>query len=460
MRIPHIVSVGAVSAALLLAALAATPLAAEEGFGFAAASDQAPAASGPARGASIGGRMDMSASAFLDDLDAVGDLAIGDLASARLEVSAAGSAADAFLALRLSRALFEDDPAAVIDEAHLRIYLGSTWFEAGLVKLAWGKADSQGPLDVVNPLDLSDLSVTDGMERKMARPMLRLNLGLGQSSRLEGVFVPSFEGLRVAATGAWAPARIATFDAMMDGLALGFGVPSLADVSYASLLSNPDLVAESASLASFQAGLRFTTSTGPVDWGLQYYYGFLPMPAIAITLAPVPSITMSYNRYHQAGADFAAVVAGFNLRAEIAANMTEDLEGDDPAVYNPALAFSLGFDRDLFAGINLNLQYAGSYRLFDDGVTSAYDVEYGTEAFSSTVTAVLMQGLFKDAIEWQLTALWELDDEDWLVMPSLSWNIGEASIGFAAGVFGGDEAGNLGQYSASNYMKLTATYRF
>jgi hypothetical protein len=65
--------------------------------------------------------------------------------------------------------------------------------------------------------------------------------------------------------------------------------------------------------------------------------------------------SLDYNHYHLIGADWAQVIAGFNLRAEVAAKLTSDLDDDDGSVYNPSLAWSLGFDRDLFAGISLTL---------------------------------------------------------------------------------------------------------
>jgi hypothetical protein len=93
-------------------------------------------------------------------------------------------------------------------------------------------------------------------------------------------------------------------------------------------------------------------------------------------------IAVDYNRYHQFGLDWAQVIAGFNLRAEAAANITDDLDrggrGDD-AVYNPAVLWSLGFDRDLFWSVNLNLQCNESIRLVNDEVLEnpPTDIEAG-----------------------------------------------------------------------------------
>jgi len=226
------------------------------------------------------------------------------------------------------------------------------------------------------------------------------------------------------------------------------------------LSTDSGLLSRLSRLESFQAGLRLTSSLAGVDLGIQYYYGFLPSPVVVITPGLPPTAAMDYNRYHQAGIDCAAVVAGFNLRAEAAANITADLAGDEPGVYNPALAFSAGFDRELFAGLSLNLQYAGNYRLKDGGVTSPLDVEYGKDAFSSTVTAVLMQSLLKDRLSWKLTGLYELGEEDWLVLPSLSYALGDASLEVSMGIFGGAAAGQLGQFADNSWIKVAAIYSF
>jgi hypothetical protein len=154
-----------------------------------------------------------------------------------------------------------------------------------------------------------------------------------------------------------------------------------------------------------QAGARFTTTLGSSDLGFQYYYGRLPQPAVAIGIDMTTyqiKAEFLYNPYHQVGVDYAQVIYGFNTRAEFAANITEDTDGDDGSVYNPSLAWSLGFDRDLFAGINLNLQVNETIRLKNDKTGSAdidfagmmtsdfnFDIEGGKDATSTRVTAAL-----------------------------------------------------------------------
>lgn len=429
----------------LLLALSLLPSgrASAQGFGFGDTEDsnQVPAAaSAPAL--AVSGALTAGGLFFPEDLEDSADTALQNACQARVDLTASGSAAQAVLRLKLTEGALDAGTAAdfldeAVDEAYLRLFLGSATVDAGYLKVAWGKADSQGPLDVLNPYDMTDLTVLDTLERKISQLMLHASVSLGGMSKLEAVFLPFFEGNAIALTGRWAPAAIGTL--------LGAGFTSFTE---------PD----TESLGYAQGGLRFTTTSGSVDWGLQYFYGYLPTPAF--NRATFPVATILYNRYHQIGADAAAVLAGFNLRAELAANLTEDLAGDDPFVYNPAIAFSLGADRDIAAGINANLQYAGTARLKDGGIGSALDIEYGTDAFSSTLTAVVYQRLFRDKFEWTLRALWGLQDRDCYLLPGLSWTEGDAELKLTAGIFAGDRSGDLGQYRNSSYLKLTLKYTF
>jgi hypothetical protein len=539
-------------AALFVLSLPFPALSAQEGFGFGAVPADAAAPSGAVK---AGGSIEFVGSAPIDALDDIGTVVPGDMARAAVSLDATGSGAEATLRLELSRALLAESPARIIDEAAVRIFSGPLALEGGLLKASWGKADSQGPLDVLNPRDNTDLAVTDEMERKMAVPMLKASLALGERSRLEAVVLPGFEPDRIAFDGPWMPKAIgkiktaaysriyrganptanngagdglyyyyyasagssayavaysaaysATYAPAYDAAyaqayaaALGAGAPAdqaavsamtaaasaagaaaaaqassaastasaqaataqaavieaqagaATDARLASLMAYPD----TDSLEHFQGGLRFTTTIAGADLGLQYFYGFLPTPAMDYS-----TYAVSFNRYHQAGADFATVLAGFNVRAEIAANLTRDLEGDDPAVYNPALAFSVGFDRGLFAGLNLNLQYAGTYRLLDEGITSSLDIEADADILSTQVTAVLSQSLFKDTLEWRATLLWGVEEGDYLVVPSLAIKVGDAAIELSAGIFGGESDGDLGQFEGSSYLKVGMKYRF
>jgi hypothetical protein len=210
-----------------------------------------------------------------------------------------------------------------------------------------------------------------------------------------------------------------------------------------------------------QAGLRFTTTiVGAVDIGAQYYYGRMTTPVVIMTAATPAVATLAYNPYHQIGFDYAQVIAGFNLRAEVAANITEDPAGDDGEVYNPSIAWSLGFDRDLFAGINLNLQCTETIRLFDGKIKSPQDIEAGRDITTTLITAALSKKFLRDELELKATAIWEAEAGACLIMPSLIWTKNDVAVELSAGIFAGSDEGLFGQFHDKSFVRAGVKYTF
>jgi hypothetical protein len=224
-----------------------------------------------------------------------------------------------------------------------------------------------------------------------------------------------------------------------------------------------------------QTGIRFTTTIGSADVGAQYYYGLLPRPTV--TLSGVenfwetfnPSITsnsitpvIKYNRFHQIGVDYAQILAGFNVRAEVAVNLTEDMSGDKGDVYNPFVSWSLGFDHGLPLGITMNLQGAGDIRLFHNKIRNnpALDTEAGITLSTSRVTFSFSKKFFKDELEVKLAGVWCPEYYDVLIMPGVVWNKGDITVNVSGGIFTGDERGDFGQYHKNSFIKAGLTYSF
>ncbi len=472
-----------VAAITALCSLSAMPLIADDGFGFDSAGDSGEAAVASPIGAKVGGSLSVGATRLLGSIDTESEIRaadFGNLVSGKIAIDATGSNADAHIGLGLSVPTDSTTSPFVVDEAYLRAYFGSLDLEGGLRKLTWGKADSQGPLDVINPLDLSDLTVTDQLDRKIARPMLHASYGIGDFTKIEGVFVPTFLGHKIATSGPWVPYQVKAMPGKIAEAGAEFVKTASASIPLPPGVNpvfswSQEALPSTSTLENWQGGARFTTTIASNDIGFQYYYGLLPRPAAAIqavTEMPsvanptvIPSLTLTvkpgYNRYHQIGADWAAVIAGFNARVELAANLTTDMAGDDPAVYNPAALWSLGFDRTLVADINLNLQGSGSVRLMQDGVSkSTFDIEHDSALTHTTITGVLSRKFLRDELELKCTGLWGIEDADWLVMPGVVWTKGDVSAELAAGFFGGSSDGELGEYADNTYVKLALTYSF
>ncbi|MDR1636791.1 MAG: hypothetical protein LBR93_05580 [Treponema sp.] len=491
------------------------PLGAQDfGFGFGEegeeSSEASQAGSAPPPAVHISGKVSAAFELYPNDFSSPETAKASDLGKlfrGDLNFGASASNAEAALNFRLSAASLWDigsrssndllyNTPRLIDEAYLRAFFGPAFspvtVEAGFRKLTWGRADSLGPLDVTNPLDYSDLTrITDTLDRKIARPMLHVSWTPRAFSKLEAVFMPAFQGHRyeLEETGRWYP-RVIGVDRrndMLTGLggALG-GLPPQMAVPLAGIMGKAagmsiELPA-TGGLEYAQAGLRFTTLLGGADLGAQYYYGNLFRPAFTIGGAgkllkaaaesPLDSdritaaagelgLHTAYNRYHQAGLDYAQVLAGFNVRAEFAAHITEDLGGDDGEVYNPSLAWSFGFDRDLL-GFTLNLQVNESIRLMDGQVNGnpALDTEAGMASTATTFTAQISRKFLRDKLELKFTHIWNIEAMDIYYIPSLTYTAGDLSTEISGGVFGGKRGGEFSQYREMGFVRTALTYSF
>ncbi|MDR2768190.1 MAG: hypothetical protein LBB82_07690 [Treponema sp.] len=392
----------------------------------------------------------------------------GNLLSGRINFSVRAGRGEAVVNLKLDT--IDTRQPLSIDEAFLRLGFSAVDTEIGLRKLTWGKADSAGPLDVVNPLDYSDLTdITDQLGRKIARPMVRVVYHLGDFTALEGVFIPVFRGHKLDLEGRWMPVELAGLNTIM---MLPLIKPHL---NFSGVFSSYEDFVENYNkgirrLDYAQGGLRFTTTLGSSDIGFQYFTGNFFRPALSVQLLDL-RIHSAFNRYHQFGADYARVIAGFNARAELALNLTEDMAGDDPKIENPSLLWSLGFDRDLVWGINLNLQGSGSVTLRHDKIKEdslldvalsggAMDCQSGKKMTSTRLTGVLSKKLLRDELEIKTTGMWGIEDRDFHVIPALVWTREALSLELSAGFFGGSREGELGFYRDNRYVKTRLTWKF
>jgi len=414
-------------------------------FGFGFGDDDTVGNTNSAVAVAVGGEVSASLLGYADDFsNGMDQTRLGNVFSGKLNFFAGPSFADGIVNLKLRPST---QPVS-IDEAYVRAFFGGLEVEGGLRKLTWGKADSFGPLDVINPLDYSELTdLSDSMSLKIARPLIHASYRVGSFSKIEGVFVPSFEPLRYATEGRWVPAQMTQLSQLQ-----AMGVPITQE--------------DTSTLDYMQAGARFTTTIGPADFGLQYYYGRLTRPAVTMSIAPpspVPTaINFAYNPYHQIGVDWAQVLFGFNARAELALNITGDLDGDDGSVYNPALLGALGFDRDLMWGINLNFQCNESIRLMDNkiGNNPLFDIEADTNMTSTQIIAALSKKFLRDELEARLAVLCGIEDGDFLFIPSLVWTKDAVSIELSCGIFGGSKDGQFGQYKDNSFVKAALKYSF
>ena len=441
---------------------------------------------GTAQDIAFSGSAGAGFTAYIEDFDSYEDMKaaeLGDIFFGTLNLRAAVPAAQAVMRFKI-KPVFDGVTSPIrIDEAYARAHYGDFSIEGGARKLTWGKADSMGPLDVINPLDYADLSaMTDIADIKIARPLLRASYNFAAFTKLEIVFVPWFRGHGFALDGRWTPSQMtelagfAREAAATQAAQFGVAIPPGMLAQFENLFAGhatPNLLApNTVTLEYAQTGIRFTTSIGQADVGAQYYFGRLPRPSYdrqemqnrlrsARPLESDKPIVL-YNYYHHAGLDYAQVLWGFNTRAEFAANITKDTGGDDPAVYNPHLAWSVGFDRGVFDWFDFNAQVTQIIRLLHDEIShnGNNDIEADSSSTSTRITFFLSRKLFRDALEIKFACIWGIEDSDCYLIPALEWTKGDVQILVAAGVFAGASNGELGQYNGNCYLKTSLTYSF
>lgn len=516
----------------------------------------------------VGGGLYTGFPIFFNDFKSIQDTRLGSLFWGTLHVKATAPVTEAYFGVSLNERtlglnlgddsiVFPAKPQipGFIDEAYAQLMIGPVVFGGGIKKITWGKADALSVLDIVNPQDLSNPSVSDITKMKRARPMLYLSSYLPYDMKIEAVFLPVFEGHYLPMGGRWKPAQLddqqalletpikeqlkknqhvanrlmwlmlpsgdsvtqSQIDTVLDGLPPGLLPASV--IAHLKTKITPDLLKQvkgggftdinaakaqiekeiQAALANLntampspntarlkyaQGGVRFTIPiAGTHDVGLQYYYGHLPLPAQSVDMSKlyidiqgnmpygnrplwlgnnsVLPFSIDYNVYHQIGIDYAAALGPANIRMEFAANITEDLKGDNPVIYNPHLAWNAGFDYTMPYGVSINILASEKIRLLHNKIgSSPYDIEKNTKITETRIMLMLSQRLMRDSFEWRLVGIMGVEDLDFVIMPSIQFQYGTVVFNLNAGIFGGKKKGQLGQYIKNSFLKLSVGYVF
>ena len=248
---------------------------------------------------------------------------------------------------------------AIVRPADLYVDFVTSRFDvrAGAARLVWGRLDEFQPTDVVNPLDLSRFLMEGRSEARLPVGLVRGRVFLPGSTILEAVVVPHF--------------RRGRFDQLdEDSSPFNLARPTLSAPQLSLVRDEPDW--------SPQGGLRVTSTTGRVDWGLSAYRGFKAFPIS--TLGPAKAgpyeegppegghyeIRESFPRFTMIGGDFETVRGPWGLRGEVAAFVEDELQSTRGlrGVPGHSLTAGIGVDRK-----------AGDYRIAANALWSATGVD-------------------------------------------------------------------------------------
>lgn len=284
----------------------------------------------------VGSHLRINLSGYVDGL--VADRT--NAGSVRLEVDATSTTRD-----------------VIVRPADLFVDIVTSRFDlrAGAARLVWGRLDEFQPTDVVNPIDLSRFLMEGRSEARLPVGLVRGRVFLPRSTTFEAVVVPVFRRGRFdQLEEKSSPFNLALADGTPESGALQ-GVPRVRDEPR----SGTD---------SLQGGIRLTTTTARVDWGISAYRGIRAFPISTLTALGSASFVIreSFPRFTMIGADFETVRGPWGVRGELASFVDDELQSTRAARGLPG--------RSVTAGVGVDRR-AGDYRIAANALWSRSGVD-------------------------------------------------------------------------------------
>lgn len=382
----------------------------------------------------------------------------------KINLKYANDAVSAEVKFALSKDILDEYHGDVVDELTLESYLGNFVVQAGKMKVVWGKGDKLHAIDNFNANDYTDFINDDYIDRRLAEPMVRVlynvpnDIGPFSSSRFEVVWTPFMTADRYASSGRWVPAQVKSLESELTTVVekkIGAAASSSA-LAAATMLSNSSSLADNLypdtnQLKYMQAGARFTTTTGSLDWGLSYYVG--RNKRASFDMSKIDNFVSTYLTTGDAddddkfidydflqvfGLEAAKTFGAYNFRAEAAYNLTKDTAGDDPAVQNNSVAWVAGFDRDLpISELNVNIQGQGKHILHHDKIDDnrEYDTEDGTFTNDIKIILNISDSWNHGKVKPEVSAVYGIQHYDLIVMPKITWYVSDGLEFSAKGMY-------------------------
>ena len=392
----------------------------------------------------------------------------------------------------LSKDVLDNYHEDVIDELTLESYLGNFVVQTGKMKVVWGKGDKLHAVDSFNANDYTDFLIPDYIDRRLAEPMVRVlynvpkDVGPFSSSRFEFVWTPFMTADRYASSGKWVPAQIKTLKNSLTTTAESIitTAASTSQLAAVKMLNNSSTLADNLypdtkQLKYMQAGARFTTTTGSLDWGVSYYAGrnkkasfdYSKINSFVSTYLTTGDADdddkfIDYDFLQVFGLEAAKTFGAYNFRLEGAYDLTKDTAGDDPTIQNNSIAWVAGFDRDLpLSELNVNVQGQGKYILNHDKINdnASLDTENGTYENDIKLVVNISDSWNHGKVKPEVSAVYGFQHFDLIVMPKLTWYVSDGLEFSAKGLYMASYKSDRTEFegwSNNGFVQLGAKYTF
>lgn len=444
----------------------------------------------------VNGEAQIDFRAYFDDEDEYGlpvdEWKTDTTPKGKINLKYSNSAVSAEAKFAFSKDVLENYREDVIDELTLESYLGNFVVQAGKMKVVWGKGDKLHAVDNFNANDYTDFIIPDYIDRRIAEPMIRVlynvpkDVGPFSSSRFELVWTPTMTADRYASGGKWVPAQVKKLESELTKVVENKieVVAATSPLAAATMLSNSSSLADNLypdtnQLKYMQAGARFTTTTGSLDWGLSYYVGRdkrasfdnLKIDSFVSTYLSNGSADdddkfIDYDFLQVFGLEAAKTFGAYNFRAEGAYNLTKDTAGDDPKVHNNSVGWVFGFDRDLpLSELNMNVQFQGKYILNHDKINDlgVLDTESGTFENDNKVVVNISDSWNHGKVKPEVSAVYGFQHYDLIVMPKITWYVSDGLEFCAKGMYMASYKSDKTEFEGwhnNGFVQLGAKYTF
>lgn len=340
--------------------------------------------------------------------------------------------------VRTPNALHSAATQGVLREGYVGFSSGAADFRIGKQIIAWGRADQLNPTDNLSPRD-NTLFIPEPDDQRQGAVAAKGTYN----------FPEKFSGL--AATAIWLP----RFRPNKQPIAPAAG-----------------FVFNESVPGGNQFALKLEQTGQAIDWSLSYFRGFDLNPDIA-ALPGALNLSLQHHRIRVLGADAAAVMGRYGLRAEAAYTWTDDAAGIDPFVKNPFFYGVVGADRTFFEYLNINLQYFmrqisgfSDPNITANPLTRAIAVQQGIfsnqqDKFQQGMSLRISDKWLNETLEAELAAVYNFTHRDYMLRPKLGYAFNDHWKGSAGAIlFRGNDSTFFGLLQDRSAMFGDLRYSF
>jgi hypothetical protein len=399
--------------------------------------------------------------------------------------------------------IYQDrNPFLSADEAYLDLFTTRADFRLGIQKFAWGRLDELSPVDILNTESMTNPFIEDENTRKIGAPSAKANI-YSDLVNLEVDWIPRWVPYRLPMPyERWFPPVLIAPESIDIN---GYGPLLPASITVPVRANYSDIDMPACTFENSEIGAKLSKSFGKWDVSAMYFRGYDAMPVfdmpteLTIQLDPqtmTPSLSLEVDleprvfTIEMYAVDFSTTAGNFTFRGDAAffkdRRYIRQIEGLIDEYFTPDMLQSMLIEvmKDPFnphtfsfnppviekknsAKYGLGFDYVRGDTTVTGQVIQEYIFNYDKKllfnknGIDTMLTLSLSQMLFGGRLEAALYGSYGIEYRQFLIKPSVSYDITDNLKATLAGmVFGGENDSILGQYSNNDEIFLKVKYSY